>query len=164
MRAANRQDETENAVEIIRSLIAGRLVGQQLPEALRPSDIAVLIPARTKELNPIFPHLCGQLHQRQIPYLWLSNPDDRNARTRISENCVKLQSIHSSKGLQYKAVIALWSDVLPNACWTESEDEQRMLLYVALTRAEDNLIVSYSGESPFLRILINSGHAQLLRR
>jgi superfamily I DNA/RNA helicase len=64
--------------------------------------------------------------------------------------------------LQYKAVITLWTDLLPNSAWSESEYEQRMLLYVALTRAEDYLIVSYSGESPFLTILMNSGHAQLL--
>jgi superfamily I DNA/RNA helicase len=164
MRAANRQGETENVVELIGSLINGRLVDKQLPEALHPSDIAVLIPAITEELNPIFRRFCNQLDQRQIPYLWLSNRDDRKARTRISENRVKLQSIHSSKGLQYKAVIALWSDVLPNTAWAENEEEQRMLLYVALTRAEDYLIVSYSGESPFLTILINSGHAQLLGR
>jgi superfamily I DNA/RNA helicase len=162
MRAANRQGETENVVELVGSLINGRLVNQQLAQALHPSDIAVLIPAITEELNPIFRQLCNQLDQRQMPYLWLSNPDDRKARTRISENRVKLQSIHSSKGLQYRAVITLWTDLLPNTAWTESEDEQRMLFYVALTRAEDYLIVSYSGESPFLAILMNSGNAQLL--
>src|ERR1700736_2507480 len=99
---------------------------------------------------PIFRHLCEQLSQRQIPHLWLNNPGDREARKQISQNSVKLQSIHSSKGLQYKAVIVLWTDLLPNNQWDESEDEQRMLLYVALTRAEDYLFVSYSGESPFV--------------
>ena len=141
-------------------MINGRFVGKQLAEVLHPSDIAVLIPAIPNKLSPIFRHLCEQLSQRQIPHLWLNNPGDREARKQISQNSVKLQSIHSSKGLQYKAVIVLWTDLLPNNQWDESEDEQRMLLYVALTRAEDYLFVSYSGESPFVSTLINTGHAQ----
>jgi hypothetical protein len=159
-RAADRQSETDQVVELIGSMINGRFAGKQLAEALHPSDIAVLIPAIPNKLSPIFRHLCEQLSQRHIPYLWLNNPADREARKQISQNSVKLQSIHSSKGLQYKAVIVLWTDLLPNSQWDESVDEQRMLLYVALTRAEDYLCVSYSGESPFMTTLINTGRAQ----
>lgn len=93
-----------------------------------------------------------------MPYLWLNK--DKSTRTRIFEQNVKLQSIHSAKGLQYRAVIVLWTDLLPNDTWDETEEEQRMLLYVALSRAEDYLIVSYSGESRFVATLINSGCAE----
>jgi AAA domain/UvrD-like helicase C-terminal domain/Nuclease-related domain len=162
MRAINRQAEVENVAALIASLIGGRLADKALAAPLQPADIAVLIPAISEDLKASFYDLCSQLGQKKIQYLWLNK--DRKARARVSEKGVKLQSIHSAKGLQYKAVIVLWTDLLPNGTWDETEDEQRMLLYVALSRAEDYLIVSYSGQSPFVTTLIDSGHAQLLGR
>jgi ATP-dependent exoDNAse (exonuclease V) beta subunit len=162
MGAASRRAEVENVAAAVIELMNGRLADKQLGASLQPSDIAILIPAIPEDLKATFYQLCDRLSQEKIPYLWLNkNP---KMRTRLSEEAVKLQSIHSSKGLQYKAVIVLWADILPHRGWEETEDEQRMLLYVALTRAEDYLIVSYSGESSFVSGLLGSGHAQLLER
>ncbi len=70
-------------------------------------------------------------------------------RSRLSwkELGIKVQTVHSAKGLQYKAVIVLWTDVLP----LNHADEkfEKHLLYVAITRAEDDLVLLGSGGRGF---------------
>ena len=69
--------------------------------------------------------------------------------------CVRLMTFHGSKGLEFPAVFlyGLKKGVLPlqsgeNACDAE---EERRLLYVAMTRAREELILTCSQEeSPFL--------------
>jgi hypothetical protein len=52
------------------------------------------------------------------------------------------------------SVIFLWADQLPNPGWQYlTPDEQRMLFYVALTRAKHFLAVTCSGGSAFLDLL-----------
>ena len=53
----------------------------------------------------------------------------------------------ASPGLQFRFVILLWTDLLP-ARFTEDDDEA--LLYVAMTRAEDMLVVLHSKQSEFI--------------
>ena len=47
------------------------------------------------------------------PLRWLNSKEDPKARTRVLESGVKVQTIHASKGLQYRAVILLWAGDLP---------------------------------------------------
>ena len=63
-------------------------------------------------------------------------------------NVVKLLSIHSSKGLEYKVVfvIGIEEGVLPDyrAITKEELEEQRRLLFVAMTRAKEELHLSFA--------------------
>ena len=63
--------------------------------------------------------------------------------------------MHKSKGLEWKVVFAIGVDagVLPGKQSTTQEniEEERRILYVAMTRAEDKLYVTSTGKpSPFM--------------
>ena len=62
---------------------------------------------------------------------------------------ITVSTIHSSKGLQWRAVIIMWADLLGSH--QNTFDQDRALLYVGLTRAEDFLFVSSSGETVVTR-------------
>ena len=66
------------------------------------------------------------------------------------EEKVTLSSIHQAKGLEYKVVFVIWlaEGQFPNGRVIEAEDEammeeERRLFYVAITRAKDELYLSY---------------------
>lgn len=65
-------------------------------------------------------------------------------------DCVNLMTIHASKGLEFKYVFicGFESDILPSAKKSLSGDnsleEERRLAYVGITRAKEQLVISYS--------------------
>jgi DNA helicase-2/ATP-dependent DNA helicase PcrA len=68
---------------------------------------------------------------------------------------VVLSSIHQAKGLEWKVVFLIWlaDGQFPNGRILEADDdamleEERRLFYVALTRAKDELYLSYPMINP----------------
>ncbi len=66
-----------------------------------------------------------------------------------------LSSIHQAKGLEWKAVFLIWlvQGQFPNGRVLEADDadmleEERRLFYVALTRAKDELYLTYPMTNP----------------
>ncbi len=61
--------------------------------------------------------------------------------------CINLLTMHASKGLEFESVFIpdVNEGVLPhNKCTTKEQiEEERRLLYVAMTRAKNNLFISY---------------------
>ena len=75
---------------------------------------------------------------------------------------VTLSTIHSAKGLEFPKVflIGVEDEVLPHKDMFSLEEEQR-LLYVAVTRAEQRLVVShYSKPSEFIKLLVAEKHSE----
>src|ERR1019366_4402670 len=70
----------------------------------------------------------------------------RNKKRARSDRCVTMMSIHKSKGLQAPVVwlVGCNSGILPHA--KGDLEEERRIMYVAATRAEDHLVVSYVRE------------------
>ncbi len=71
-------------------------------------------------------------------------PDDDNDNDRVT-----LMTIHSAKGLEFKNVyiVGLEEDLFPSQMMLESRqdlEEERRLFYVAITRAENKLTLSYA--------------------
>jgi superfamily I DNA/RNA helicase len=66
------------------------------------------------------------------------------------QGAVTLCTMHSCKGLQWRAVLILWADLLPFSADPEQWKLERGLIYVAMTRAEDELVLTRSGHSPFI--------------
>ena len=76
------------------------------------------------------------------------------------DNGVKLTTMHKSKGLEWKVVFAIGVDdgVLPSklSIMDGNIEEERRILYVAMTRAVDKLFVSFNSKmSIFLEELLN---------
>ena len=79
----------------------------------------------------------------------------RNSPSAAPGGCVRLMTFHGSKGLEFPAVFlfGLKQGILPLQSGDGSCDieEERRLLYVAMTRAKEELILTYSQDpSPFL--------------
>ena len=74
-----------------------------------------------------------------------------------------LSSVHQAKGLEWRAVFVIWMNegMFPSLRSLESEEaieEERRLFYVAVTRARDELYLTY----PHLRL--NAGYGEMLQR
>lgn len=62
-------------------------------------------------------------------------------KPKLNKNSVKMMTIHGSKGLEFENVfvVGVNPDILPS--YRASDEEERRLLYVAMTRAIENLYV-----------------------
>ncbi|MGN0186442.1 MAG: ATP-dependent helicase [Paludibacteraceae bacterium] len=73
---------------------------------------------------------------------------DQDTETDEDKNRVTLMTVHSAKGLEFKHIfiVGLEEDLFPSMmCDSERDlEEERRLLYVALTRAKDDCVISYA--------------------
>lgn len=62
-----------------------------------------------------------------------------------SDDAVSLMTMHSSKGLEFKVVflVSLENGIIPSLR-ADDEEEERRLMYVAITRAKERLYMSYA--------------------
>jgi len=75
--------------------------------------------------------------------------DQGKATLFVVKDCVKLLTMHSSKGLEFPLVIIPFLGQLPKP--GEDEAHEARLLYVAMTRATERLLMLYSEDSVFSR-------------
>ena len=146
LRAENRQAECNHVVEIVKNILDKKWFDRSI-EPIAPEDIGILYPFAGRYNKPILKNFIDNLKDI-APTVWLNQSSD--SRTQVCDPGIKVQTIHSAKGLQYKAVIILWSDLLPTRFADSDEETDRRLLYVGLTRAEDFLLISSSGHSKFI--------------
>lgn len=137
-------------------------VQRLLKEGLAPREVAVF--ARTGD---VVKSIRDCLHRAGIPYEEL----DRDTDVSVAQG-VCLGTMHRAKGLEFKAVLAVRCDegsFPPATILARTKDAadrdavvalHRQLLYVALTRARDETIVTWVGKpSPFLAPILSSGEA-----
>jgi DNA helicase-2/ATP-dependent DNA helicase PcrA len=79
------------------------------------------------------------------------------------DEMVNLSSVHQAKGLEWKAVFVIWmaDGMFPSSRSLESNaaiEEERRLFYVAVTRAKDELYLTY----PLMRL--NAGYGEMFQR
>lgn len=92
--------------------------------------------------------------------------DELNSITISEDDAVNLSTIHRAKGLEFPVVFIIGCNegILPH--WkNESKNDEKRLMYVAMTRAKDELYMSYvenygmpmvEGKSSFLKKIGNS--------
>ena len=93
----------------------------------------------------------------------LTSLDHEVAAANQDDEMVTLSSVHQAKGLEWKAVFVIWmtDGMFPSSRSLESEDaieEERRLFYVAVTRARDELYLTY----PHMRL--NAGYGEMMQR
>jgi len=79
------------------------------------------------------------------------------------QEAVTLSSVHQAKGLEWRVVFVIWmaDGMFPTARSLEDDEaieEERRLFYVAVTRAEDELYLTY----PLMRL--NAGYGEMFQR
>ncbi|NJK64664.1 MAG: ATP-binding domain-containing protein [Synechococcaceae cyanobacterium SM2_3_1] len=134
-------------------LLDGNWFGNAI-EPLQPHEIAIFYPYGGRRLKPLLEELEESIGEL-CPVVWVNK--NRESRKLVTDQAMKIQTIHSAKGLQYKAVVMLWADLLPKDLGNSTEEEDRKLFYVALTRPEDYLAITASGSSKFVSEISNSG-------
>lgn len=97
------------------------------------------------------------LQRKGLPLHWLATKADKQS-LRQKEQTVKLMTMHSSKGLEFPVVVICGLGYLPN----EQADPtaEAKLLYVAMTRATEKLVVTSHQESEFFNRLKKPQRAQ----
>jgi DNA helicase II / ATP-dependent DNA helicase PcrA len=94
----------------------------------------------------------------------ISNVDAEPAPNAAADNeAVNLSSVHQAKGLEFHTVFVIWltDGMFPSSRSLETRDaieEERRLFYVAITRARDELYLSY----PHMRL--NAGFGDVFQR
>jgi len=94
----------------------------------------------------------------------ISNVDAEPAPNAAGDNeAVNLSSVHQAKGLEFHTVFVIWltDGMFPSSRSLETRDaieEERRLFYVAITRARDELYLSY----PHMRL--NAGFGDVFQR
>ena len=90
------------------------------------------------------------LEEAGVPFEWLK--DSQSKYFDPGRDCVRVMTAQSSKGLQYKVGVVAGAGYWP---W-KSESEEARLMYVAMTRAVEELLITSSKYSVFserLRVL-----------
>lgn len=137
----NRDEEIRSVHEIVRQLTTGNFA--PLPGyKVAPAEIAVLY--RVKPYVAAFQSLVAD-----PSITWLTRDDDRNARTRVKDENTKVLTINAAKGLQFRVVIVMCCDEMPLKNGSADATVERSYQYVALTRAEELLIMTHSRHSGF---------------
>ena len=91
----------------------------------------------------------------QLSLMSTTDGEPTGDKSERDEDKVTLSSIHQAKGLEWKAVFLIWlvDGQFPNGRILEADDEaafeeERRLFYVALTRAKDELYLTYPMQNP----------------
>lgn len=92
------------------------------------------------------------LSEAGLPYYWITENDGSKRSFEKEDGKIKISTIDSSKGLDFRAVFIVNADSMP---FPLEEDKERevSLLYIGMTRAKEYLCLSYSGESEFTKYL-----------
>jgi hypothetical protein len=114
---------------------------------VKPSDIAILYPRRRPDAD--MQMLCDRLGGFTRAVLLAGE----HPTGKLWDEAVRILPMHSSRGLQFRIVLLLWTDLLPSRFKGRDEDADRGLLYVAMTRAEDLLVILHSASSGYVEEL-----------
>lgn len=93
-----------------------------------------------------------QLSTTKIPFYWITESSSSKREYDSTDNSVKISTIDSAKGLDFRAVFIINIENLPFHL-EENEEREVSLFYIGMTRALEWLFLTYSGESKFTKYL-----------
>ncbi|MFY9222453.1 MAG: 3'-5' exonuclease [Blastocatellia bacterium] len=88
------------------------------------------------------------LEEAGIEYEWITRNQESKRSFQLSSAKVKVSTIHSAKGLDFAAVALVGLSLLPSS--TEQAEVERKLVYVGLTRARNELLITHCKNSQFI--------------
>ena len=155
IRCQNHADECKKIANIANALLTGNIPFTEIKITLQPHEMGILYPRKMYNDYETFKAFLKDLGTL-APVTWLN--EDYYSRTKVFEKSIKVQTVASSKGLQYRVAFVMWTDLFEPQNPADLDIQQRFL-YVALTRASDVLIVTYSGTNEFIERMEKSGDA-----
>jgi superfamily I DNA/RNA helicase len=139
--------EMHYAAALIETWLRGGLEIGGRRQRVEPGDIAVLYPRRRPDAAVTT--LCDRLNGFTRAVL----PAGDKPTGTLRDEAVKILPMRSARGLQFRIVLLLWADLLPSTFKNRDDGIDRGLLYVAMTRAEDMLVILHSGSSSYVEEL-----------
>lgn len=88
------------------------------------------------------------LEEAGIEYEWITRNQESKRNFQLSSAKVKVSTIHSAKGLDFAAVALVGLSLLPSSA--EQAEVERKLVYVGLTRARNELLITHCKNSQFI--------------
>ncbi len=135
------RNQTEQAQEIIKEIVSVRKDSN-----VNPSDIIVIsrnnfgLKAFEEQLE-----IYNKNNSDKIDYIALITDNDKEVKDKNIDNRLVLATIHKIKGCEYEYVFLIDLDdkIFPSDCDDIGIQEERRLLYVAITRAKTFLNMSF---------------------
>jgi len=131
----NLTSECDQVAEVVKNLLSGSWFGQSITPAA-PEDIGILYPFAAGMENysrfrgkDVLRGFVSKLNNI-APTVWLTQSQS-SCREKVCNPGIKVQTIHSAKGLQYKIVIVLWGGLLPAFFGQHTLARSKKLMYVA---------------------------------
>jgi hypothetical protein len=115
-------------------------------------DVLILYRVKRTHKFPIIDIIQRSLREEGLPYFWITENDVSKRSYAKDDGKVKISTIDSSKGLDFRAVFIVNVDSMPFPL-EENKEREVSLLYIGMTRAKEYLCLSYSGESEFTQYL-----------
>ncbi len=140
-------DECHYAAALIETWLRGGIEINGRRQRVRASDVAILYP--WQQPDAALHKLCERLNSF-APAVVL---DRKTPRGTLWADSIKMLTMAGSRGLQFRIVVLLWAGALPSQFKTRANGADRSLLYVAMTRAEDMLVILHSGHSAYIEEL-----------
>ena len=113
-------------------------------------DMAVLYPRTRWDGVDYLSTLCEQLDKQVVPYVTMAKDTDWKRRSALRQVQLAVSTIHSFKGLDTDTVF------LTGPLDVEDPAMHRNLYYVALTRAQRRLVITYVAPNEHTRILLDA--------
>jgi len=134
-----------------------RLVARQakkLNEEKKVSYEEMLILYRVKRTHqhPIIDTIKKALGDENLPYYWITENDVSKRSYEKEDGKIKISTIDSSKGLDFRAVFIVNIESMPFPL-VDNKEREVSLFYIGMTRAQEYLCLSYSGKSEFTQYL-----------
>lgn len=155
LRCRDHADECKRIVNVANVLLKGSVPFNEIRITLQPQDVGILYARKPFRDSDVFKNFLKDLGTL-APVTWLN--EDYYSRTKVFEKSIKVQTVVSSQGLQYRVVFVMWADLF-NPRSPADVDLQQRFLYVAMTRASDVLVITYSRSNEFIERMVASGDA-----
>ncbi len=152
---SDRAEECRKITNIIKRFLEGKITYKNNPVTVLPHEIGILYVKKLHKDSEVFKNFLKDL-STVAPVTWLN--EDYYSRMKVFEKSIKVQTVASVKGLQYKVVFVMWADLFEQHSPADADLQQRYL-YVAMTRASDVLIITFSRTNEFVERMIASGDA-----
>ena len=153
VQCTDRHAELRAVEHLVRELLAGRWGELELSRPFAGAEIGILYPRASAEEKALLRTLEARL--KAIPgsggAIWIRK-DAKGIDTRhlIAEPGIKLLTVESSRGLQFRTVILIFADKFDQ----QGPGQDRALAYVALTRPEDHMAVTFSRVTEPIRRIV----------
>lgn len=143
-------------------IVARSIKKLHLEKKVPLEDVLILYRVKRTHKYPIIDIIQRSLKDEGLPYYWITENDVSKRSYAKDDGKVKISTIDSSKGLDFRAVFIVNVDSMPFPL-EENKEREVSLLYIGMTRAKEYLCLSYSGESEFTQYLdsVNQDRKQI---